>query len=113
MTYEAPEDPGKLCIPGNKAGRPRLPRYSDHVDPAMRLFLQIRTRMEKSKAVTAPEIKGWLIQIALLQAMGYDVQVKEIDAPTIEGVLASFAPKVPEKKPEEAKPIVSAFPKDL
>ena len=69
--------------------------------------------MEKHKPVTAAEIKGWLIQIALLQAMGYDVQVKEIEAPTIEGVLASFAPKVPEKKPEESKSVVSAFPKDL
>ena len=114
MTYEAPENPDDLLIKGNPVGRPRKPEYHLYLDPVMRLFVQIRTRMERTgKPVTNPEIKGWLMQLRLLQVAGYDIKVTEFENPGVEDVLAVFKVPEPEKKPEEAKPIVSAFPKDL
>lgn len=113
MTYEPPDDPENLIIKGNPAGRPPLPKFHDFVDPVMRLFVQIRARMEKSKPVTAPEVKGWLLQVKMLEVMGYQMKVSDFQDPKVEDVLKMFKAPEPEKKPEEVKTVVSVVPKDL
>lgn len=103
MTYEAPENPEELIIKPRNPGRPKLPKYSDYVDPVMRLFVQIRTRMEKSKTVTPAEVKAWLIQVKMLEVCGYEMKVKDFEDPKVEDVLAMFKAPETEKKLEEPK----------
>jgi hypothetical protein len=89
--------------PKNPPGRPKMPNYND-MHPVYELYTKVRNRLRKTKPVTAPEIRGWLIEITLLQGLGYDVRVRIPEVPTTESVMQILT--AGPTNAEKAEPVV-------
>jgi len=108
-----PEEPKPELKLKNPVGRPKLPRYDD-MQPVFELYIRIRNRARKTKIIQPAEVKAWLVEIAMLQALGHEIRIQEPETPTVEKVLEQFnkpiqKPQVVEQGPTE----VSLLPGDL